>query len=383
MKIGIVGLPNVGKSTLFNAFLRRQQALSANYPFATIEPNVGVVDVYDKRVDKLAEISHPIKKIYANITFVDIAGIVEGAHRGEGLGNQFLANIREVDLILVLLRDFTDKNVVIKGSTNPKNDYDIILTELILKDLETIQKQEKHLKNAGTDKDERDFKTGVEKTLKILESGNLANKADLSEDEFQELQSLHLLTQKPLIKLLNVDEKSLSKRFNEYKAEVGPRAISKFNRNHRESSTLLEVGPRAARLFPEASLVTSAKIESELASLNTDDQKAYMKTLGLAESPLNEVIKVCYKVLNLKTFLTTGPKESRAWKFKNGMNAKECAGVIHSDFEKNFIKAEVITYSDFVLLGGKLQAKDAGKIRIEGKDYLMQDGDVVEFKIGA
>ncbi len=350
MKIGIVGLPNVGKSTLFNAFLQRQQALSANYPFATIEPNVGVVDVPDERVDKLAELSNSTKKIYANITFVDIAGIVEGAHKGEGLGNQFLANIREVDLILVVLRDFSDENVVREGSKDPKSDYEIILTELILKDLETIQAQEKKLKKIPQTKEEKAFKSAVEKVRDYLQESLPAKDVQFSDEELEQIKTLHLLTMKPMIKLYNVDETKISTKVKENTADK---------------------------------LYISAKIEAELAVLSEEDRKLYLGELGLDDSPLNEVIKVSYETLGLQTFLTTGPKESRAWKFKKGMNAKQCAGIIHTDFEKNFIKAEVIKYADFVLAGSKLKAKEQGKLRLEGKDYLMQDGDVVEFKVGA
>ena len=359
MKIGIVGLPNVGKSTLFNAFLKRQQALSANYPFATIDPNVGVVDVPDSRVDKLAEISNSEKKVYANITFVDIAGIVEGAHKGEGLGNQFLANIREVDLILVLLRAFEDETIVREGSKNPKDDYEVILTELILKDLETMVSQEKKLKKNPANKEEEDFNNAILKVKETMEQGKSANLADLTDDEKIQANQLQLLTMKPFIKLLNVSEEKIAEEYNKP-------LTSEVSVNGSQNPTL----------------VVSAKIESELASLGEEDMSMYLKELGLAESPLNSVIKKCYETLGLQTFLTSGPKESRAWKFKKGMNAKECSGVIHTDFEKNFIKAEVIKYDDFIRFRGKSGARDNGKLRLEGKEYLMVDGDVVEFKVG-
>ncbi len=351
LSIGIVGLPNVGKSTLFNAFLKRQQALSANYPFATIDPNVGVVDVYDPRVDKLAEISKSEKKVYANITFIDIAGIVEGAHRGEGLGNQFLANIREVDLILVLLRAFTEENIVVEGSKDPKSDYETILTELILKDLETMEAQTKRVGRSLSTKEEIDFKNAVEKIDEKLQKGEPASSADLSDDEALVAREFHLLTSKPMMKVLNVSEKDLAD------------AISKQ--------------------ADKDKLIVSARIESELSSLSVEDQKMYLSDLGLKESPLNTVILECFRKLDLKTYLTSGIKESRAWKFRNGMNARECAGIIHSDFEKNFIKAEITTYEDFIQYNGKSGCRDAGKLRLEGKDYIMKDGDVVEFKIGS
>ena len=362
LSIGIVGLPNVGKSTLFNAFLKRQQALSANYPFATIDPNIGVVDVYDERVDKLAEISQSEKKVYTNITFVDIAGIVEGAHKGEGLGNQFLANIREVDLLLVLLRDFNDENIVREGSKNPVSDYQTILTELILKDLETMESQAGKAKKKPENKAEEDFNSGVKKISETLNKNLPASQTVLTEDEEIETRRLHLLTNKPILKLLNVDEGSLKAKFEAVSQKEAGKHYSDFDKN--------------------VELVVSAQIESELATLADEDRELYLKDLGLSESPLNFVIKVCYGILGLQTFLTSGVKESRAWKFRKGMNAKECAGVIHTDFENNFIKAEVIKYEDYVNLGGKNACKEAGKLRLEGKEYLMQDGDVVEFRVG-
>lgn len=361
MKIGIVGLPNVGKSTLFNAFLKRQQALSANYPFATIEPNVGVVDVYDERVDKLAELSKSEKRVYANITFVDIAGIVKDAHKGEGLGNQFLSNIREVDLIMVLLRDFADENIIRRDSTNPDSDFEIIKTELILKDLESIKSQESKIKKANLSKEDEHFKNAVLKIKEKLDNGEIAKEASLTEEEQKEADKFHLLTAKPFIKVLNVAESEVAKRY------TASGNGSETNNESRKGENL----------------VVSAKIESEIATLNDEDQKIFLSEYGLTESPLNAVIKSCYEILGLRTFLTTGPKESRAWKFKEGMTAKESSGVIHTDFVENFIKAEVINYADFIKYGSKSACRDAGKLRLEGKDYLMKDGDVVEFKIGA
>lgn len=344
VKIGIVGLPNAGKSTLFNAFLRRQQALSAPYPFATIEPNIGIVDVPDDRVDQLAKLSHSQKKVYANIEFVDIAGLVKGAHRGEGLGNRFLAHIREVDLIIVLLRAFEDENVSREGSVSPENDLAIIKSELVLKDLETVTNWLAHNKKNLRTKEGKRISLLGEKILTRLNKNLLVTQIKLDDEEKELIKSLNLLTAKPFLEVLNVSEREISK--------------------------------------PNQSLVVSAKIEAELASLSDKDKKLYLQELGLQESPLDKVIKKSYQTLRLATFLTTGEKESRAWKFRQGMTAPQCAGVIHSDFLKNFIVAEVINYDDFINLGSKQKAKEAGRLRLEGKGYLMQDGDVVEFRVG-
>lgn len=351
MKIGIVGLPNVGKSTLFNAFLGRQQALCANYPFATIEPNVGVVSVPDDRVDVLSNLSNSEKKVYATITFVDIAGLVEGANKGEGLGNQFLANIREVDLILVLLRDFNDVNIVREGSIDPKHDFEIIKTELILKDLETIEKQAIRSNKANPSKEEIIYKSTINKLKDKLINNDLAINAVLTDEEAEVAKTIHLLTSKKFIKVVNVTESDIARLVNS--SNVGD------------------------------NYYISAKIESELSVLSTEDQKLYLSELGLKEDPLNKIIRVCFEMLNLRTFLTTGKQESRAWKFNDGMNARECAGIIHTDFFDNFIKAEVISYDDYIKYKSKIACRDAGKLRLEGKEYIMKEGDVVEFKIGS
>jgi len=344
VKIGIVGLPNAGKSTLFNAFLKRQQALSAPYPFATIEPNIGIVDVPDERVDRLAAISHSQKKVYATIEFIDIAGIVKGAHRGEGLGNRFLAHIREVDLVLVLLRAFVDKNVSREGSVSPESDFEIIKSELVLKDLETVANWLAHSRKILKTKEGKLISPLGKKILAHLNKNLLVSRMKLNDEEMKLIKSLNLLTAKPFLKVLNVSEEEIS--------------------------------------APTKELVVSAKIEAELANLNDEDRKLYLQELGLKESPLDKVIKKAYQTLGLATFLTTGEKESRAWKFRQGMTAPQCAGVIHSDFFKNFIVAEVVTYDDFVNLGSKQKAREAGKLRLEGKDYIMDDGDVVEFRVG-
>lgn len=345
MKIGIVGLPNVGKSTLFNAFLKKQIALSANYPFATIEPNVGVVDVVDKNVDKLAKISSSENKVYSNITFVDIAGIVKDASKGEGLGNKFLANIREVDLILILLRDFEDQDIIKEHSKNPEDDYLTITTELILKDLETIEAQKAKYKKGAKTKDEEHFLKAILKIEKSLNNIEPAIKADLNDDEFEQVRVLNLLTLKPFVKVYNVEEERLAS--------------------------------------PDDKLVVSAKFESELAQLDSNEKKEFLESVGLKTSPLDIVIKKCFSMLGYETFYTTGEKESRAWKFKKGSTAPVAASVIHTDFEKNFIKAEVIKLEYFLMHKSKQKVKDAGKLRLEGKDYIVQDEDIIEFKIGA
>lgn len=358
LKVGIVGLPNVGKSTLFNAILKREQALSANYPFATIEPNVGIVDVVDKRLTDLQNVIEqntgtkpPI--VYSTIEFVDIAGLVEGANKGEGLGNKFLANIREVDLILQVVRDFSDSNIVREHSKNPDTDTDVINNELILKDIESIEKQ---IKSIGRDT-KRDGELKLfEKYLLHLNNGVLA--IDIRdeikyEDWFEYIRPLFLLTDKPLVYVFNTDEtdERLNKVDEVYKGKP--------------------------------SVYISAKIESDLASLSIDDQKAFLADLSINESGLDKITNLCFKKLGLISFLTAGVKEVRAWEIKNGTTAAKAAGTIHTDFEKNFIKAEVIGFSDFVEYKGKNGAKEKGKLRLEGKEYVVKDGDVIEFKIGA
>lgn len=352
LKIGIVGLPNVGKSTLFNAVLKKQQALSANYPFATIDPNIGVAEVIDDRVDQLAKLSGSAKKTYSTIEFVDIAGLVKGAHKGEGLGNQFLANIREVDLILIVLRGFTDPNIIIEGSKSPDADCEVIVTELLLKDLETAQKaldSKKKSRVAEVDT------SALEKVIESIEKSVLIKDIEFTEKEREVINQFQFLTDKPIIKVLNVDEDALSS---------------------------IHLGGESD-FTSEVKLFVSAKLESELSSLTEQDQKSFLADLGLAQSPLNRIVTYAYKTLGLISFLTTGQDESRAWTVKQGTFAPQSAGVIHTDFESKFIKAKVVDFETFINLGGWLKAKDAGKLRLEGKEYIVKDGDVIEFMVGS
>ncbi|PIS22874.1 redox-regulated ATPase YchF [candidate division WWE3 bacterium CG08_land_8_20_14_0_20_40_13] len=352
LSVGIVGLPNVGKSTLFNAILKRQVAYVANYPFATIEPNVGVVEVPDFRVDKLSELSKSEKKVYSTITFIDIAGLVKGASTGAGLGNKFLSHIREVDLIMLLLRDFEDSEIIREGSTNPESDAEVLLTELKLKDLDTLSKSEK-----GGSAPQGHCPDVLKKATEILDNGQLLSEALWTKEELEILSQFSPLTIKPILKVHNVSEKNLN------------------------WATAPACTGRPVGQCPDPMKV-SAKIEFELASLSEEDQGQYLIDLGLVESPLNAVIKRAYEMLNLRTFLTTGVKESRAWKFVEGWDAQKCAGVIHSDFERLFIAGDVIPYEKFIEAGSLVTAKDKGWVRLEGKEYIMKDGDVVEFRVG-
>ena len=345
LKVGIVGLPNVGKSTLFNALLKRQQALVANYPFATIEPNVGIVEVPDPRLVVLAKIVGTSKLVYATVEFVDIAGLVAGAATGAGLGNKFLSHIREVDVIVQVLRDFSDENVVKEGSVNPQSDYEVVTSELILKDLETVEK----LKNSKTlrEKGMEKMKVVAEKLYDGLNSGKPA-RIILVGEEIEVVKDLCLLTMKPEIKVLNVSE-----------------------------------GDSRLSVYEGEEVIISAKIEAELSSLSEEDAKVYMKELGIDESGLDKLIKKAYETLGLMSFLTAGELEARAWTVKKGSRAPQAAAVIHTDFEKKFIKAKVASYADFISSNGWKGAAEAGKVRVEGKEYLMQEGDVVEFMIGS
>jgi len=349
LSIGIVGLPNVGKSTLFTA-LTRKQVDASNYPFATIEPNVGVVAVPDARLDRLAEIVHPERVLPATVEFVDIAGLVKGASEGEGLGNKFLANIRETDAIVEVVRFFTDPNVIhVAGAVDPAGDVETIKTELVLADLGTMEKAiprlEKEFKRDAT----LASKLDVARRLNAwMEQGHRARTMEMTADERASVRDLHLLTMKPMLYIANVDEDSVT-------AEL----------------------PAIDGIRP---LPICAKVESELADLDPEEATAYLAELGLSEPGLNSLITRAYDLLGLMSYFTAGVQEVRAWTVRRGAKAPEAAGVIHTDFEKGFIKAETIAYTDFDALGGEAPAKAAGKLRIEGKDYIVQDGDVMHFR---
>lgn len=355
LSVGIVGLPNVGKSTLFNALLKRQTAFVANYPFATIEPNIGVVPVPDQRLVKLAEVTKEELKmvslppiIPATVKFVDIAGIVKGAAEGEGLGNKFLSHIREVDVICHVVRFFNDPDVIhVGGTVEPKRDVEIINSELILADLDSLKRAKDKI---GRDPKQQKKVVVIEKLISEMNKGVLAKDVLLSEEETEEVRDMQILTNKPVIYVGNVSENDLSKTFSIDGTSVFP---------------------------------ISAKIEAELSSLSEDDQKAYLKELGLTAPGLDRLIQKAYETLGLMSFLTVGEKEARAWTIQKGMLAPQAAGAIHTDFEKGFIKADVVSFDDFVSLGGWGNARKVGKVRMEGREYEMEDGDVVEFKINA
>lgn len=352
--VGIVGLPNVGKSTLFKA-ITKKQVDAENYPFCTIDPNVGVVKVPDERLEKLAKVSNSAQILPTTIEFVDIAGLVKGAHKGEGLGNKFLANIREVDAIIQVIRAFEDKDVThVEGSVDPKRDIESINLELIFSDISVIDKHFTTLKNKlrADPKDKELAKTveALEKVKNWLEQGKMANKLDLTEEEKLAIKSYNLLTLKPILYILNVNEDKIGKKY-EIKGIDNYKIIS-----------------------------ISAKIESELAELSKDEAKSYLAELGLKMSGLDRIITASYKLLDLITFFTSGPKETRAWTVKNGSKAPQAAGKIHTDFEKGFIRAEVINWQDLVEAGGEAQVKEKGLMRLEGKDYTVKDGDVMYFR---
>ena len=351
-KCGIVGLPNVGKSTLFNALTASKNAEAANFPFCTIDPNIGIVDVTDKRLDQLAKLSNSKKKIYTNITFVDIAGLVKGASKGEGLGNKFLSHIREVDAIIHLVRCFeSDKITHVNSKINPVDDLETIKTEIILSDLDIIQKKlEKGKKKLL---EEKEVKI-LEEKLKQLDEGKevLAN----NEAEKKFLSTLGLLSIKPKIIVCNVDEESLAQG-------------NSFTKN-------------VKRNYPSEKVINiCADIEDQIMSLDNNERETFMKEIGLNKTGLNLLIKEGYDLLNLDTFFTSGPEESRAWTVEKNTLAPRAASVIHTDFEKNFIRAEAVTCEDFVKYGSAEKCKENGKLRIEGKDYTVKDGDVLYFRV--
>ena len=357
---GIVGLPNVGKSTLFNA-ITKAGALAANYPFATIDPNVGIVEVPDSRLIKLEEMVQPKKTIPTTFEFTDIAGIVKGASKGEGLGNKFLSHIREVDAICQVVRAFDDENVThVSGRVNPLDDIEVINMELVLADLESVEKRLPKIEKMARQKDKT-----AEMELRILtqikealEDGKPVRSIDFNEDDQKWVNQAQLLTSKKMLYIANVGEDEIGDKDNDK-----VKAIREYAAN--EDSEVI---------------VISAKIEEEIATLDDEDKEMFLEDLGIEEPGLDRLIRTTYDLLGLSTYFTAGVQEVRAWTFKQGMTAPQCAGLIHTDFERGFIRAEVTSYEDYVQHGGENGAKEAGRQRLEGKDYIMQDGDIVHFR---
>jgi GTP-binding protein YchF len=358
LSIGIIGLPNVGKSTIFNALCKSELAEVANYAFTTIEPNIGVVAVPDERLEKLAKIENSEKIVPATVKFTDIAGLISGAHKGEGLGNKFLAHIREVDAIAMVVRIFEDKDVIhASGDIDPKNDIEIIMTELVLADMETLKKRIPAVEKEARAAENTAAKKLIayKKVEKLFEKSRPAIEAELDSKEKELLKEANFLTLKPFLYIFNVSERMVGEEPADLIEELGLQGLVK----------------------EDEAIVISAKIESELNSLPDIDREEYLKDLGLDEPGLNRLIISAYKTLNLVSFFTAGPMEARAWTITKGDKAPQAAGKIHSDFEKKFVKAEVISFEDFVASGGWQKAKETGKVRLEGRNYQVRDGDVV------
>jgi len=385
LQIGIVGLPNVGKSTLFNALTRSKQANVANYPFCTIDPNVGVVEVPDPRLAKLAEVSKSKKIIPTVIEFVDIAGLVRGASKGEGLGNKFLSHIREVDAIVFVLRAFSDPDIVnTQNKLDPRGEAETLNLELALADLATVQKRLENLKSAAknpADKIAPKQLAVCEKVYAVLEQGKPARSINLSEDEKAMIRDLSLLTIKPLLYVINTDEASMQASENLPR----PLPISSTGQALKEGDALpLEPALSLSKEKAGEDLVikVSAKLEAELADLSENEAREYLKTLNIEQTGLDKLIAKSYKLLDLITFLTSGEPETRAWTIKRSTKAPQAAGVIHTDFVKGFIKADVASWQDFIQYNGWHGIKESGRMRLEGKEYIVQDGDVIYFHVG-
>ena len=357
---GIVGLPNVGKSTLFNA-ITKAGALAANYPFATIDPNVGIVEVPDTRLNKLTEMVEPKKTIPTTFEFTDIAGIVKGASKGEGLGNKFLSHIREADAICQVVRAFDDENVThVAGRVNPLDDIEVINMELVLADLESVEKRLPRIEKMARQKDktaEMEFRI-LSRIKEALEEGNPVRSLDFNDEDQKYVNQAQLLTSKKMLYIANVGED-----------EIGDD----------ENDKVKTIREYAAKEDSEV-IVISAKIEEEIATLDDEDKEMFLEYLGIEEPGLDRLIRTTYDLLGLSTYFTAGVQEVRAWTFRQGMTAPQCAGIIHTDFERGFIRAEVTSYDDYVEHGGEQGAKEAGKQRLEGKDYIMKDGDIVHFR---